>query len=66
MSVAVTAAMLTAGTALAQPTVTVAGQVMDGACASTTVTVNEHVGPVDEVTFTVVVPLGKKDPDAGE
>jgi len=30
-----------------------------------TVTVNVQVGPADEVTVTVVVPTGKKDPEAG-
>ena len=42
------------------------GQVNVGGCVSFTVTVNEQPGPVVVVTFTVVVPKGKKDPDAGE
>jgi hypothetical protein len=40
-----------------------------GACVSLTVTVKVHdVLPHEllEVAVTVVVPLGKKDPDAGE
>jgi hypothetical protein len=44
-----------------------AGQVMDGSCVSFTVTVNEQVPPpVLLVTFTVVVPTGKNEPDAGD
>jgi len=30
-----------------------------------TVTVNEQLPPADAVQVTVVVPFGKKDPDAG-
>ena len=47
------------------PTTTV-GQFNVGACVSFTVTVNEHVGPVVVVQFTVVVPIGKSAPAAGE
>ncbi len=36
-----------------------------GACASLTVTVNEHGEPVVGVHVTVVVPTGKKLPEAG-
>ena len=43
-----------------------AGQVMFGGCVSFTVTVNMHVGLLASVHGTVVVPTGKKDPDAGE
>jgi hypothetical protein len=39
---------------------------MVGGCVSLTVTVNEQLGPVDEVQVTVVVPTGKNDPDGGE
>ena len=42
-----------------------AGQVIVGFCASTTVTVNEQLGPAEDVAVTVVVPTGKNDPDAG-
>ena len=42
-----------------------AGQVITGACVSFTVIVNEQVGPAELETFTVVVPLGKKEPEAG-
>ena len=38
---------------------------MEGACASLTVIVKEQLCPAVELTFTVVVPTGKKDPDAG-
>ncbi len=44
---------------------TVGQEVMDGACASFTRTVKEHLCPEVELTFTVVVPTGKKDPEAG-
>jgi hypothetical protein len=47
-------------------TVTFAGQVIDGACVSLTVTVNEQEGPVSEVQVTVVVPTGKNEPVGGE
>jgi hypothetical protein len=42
-----------------------AGHVITGACVSLTRTVNEHVLPEVELTFTVVVPIGKKLPLAG-
>ena len=42
-----------------------AGQVIVGACVSFTVTVNMQVEPLDVVTVTVVVPFGKKEPEAG-
>jgi hypothetical protein len=46
-----------------------AGQVMVGGCVSLTVTVNEHVSVLTDVSFavhvTVVVPLANDDPDAG-
>ena len=46
-----------------------AGQVIDGACVSFTVTVNEQLAglPAASLTvqFTVVVPFGKVAPDAG-
>src|ERR1041384_2741771 len=41
---------------LAATAVTLAGQVITGGCVSLTVTVNEQVGPTDEVQVTVVVP----------
>ena len=45
---------------------TLAGQVITGACVSFTVTVNEQLPPPAlDVQVTVVVPLGKNDPDAG-
>jgi hypothetical protein len=43
-----------------------AGQVIVGACVSLTVTVNVQGGPVVGLQVTVVVPVGKKEPDAGE
>ena len=47
-----------------------AGQTIDGACVSLTVTVNEHEAVFIDasvvVQVTVVVPTGKVDPDAGE
>ena len=46
-------------------TVMFAGQVIVGACVSFTVTVKVQVAPVVVDTFTVVVPIGKKEPDAG-
>ena len=39
---------------------------MLGGCVSLTVTVNEQLGPAVVLQVTVVVPFGKKDPDAGE
>ena len=39
---------------------------IDGACVSFTVIVNVQVGPVEEITVTVVVPTGKNEPEAGE
>ena len=42
-----------------------AGQVIKGGCVSFTVMVNVQPGPAVDVTVTVVVPIGKKDPDAG-
>jgi hypothetical protein len=42
-----------------------AGQVIAGGWVSLTVIVNEHEGPAVLVTFTVVVALGKKLPEAG-
>jgi hypothetical protein len=50
--------------------VILAGQVILGACVSFTVTVNVQVAVLPDasvaVDVTVVVPLGKKLPDAGE
>jgi hypothetical protein len=43
-----------------------AGHVTVGGCVSLTVTLNEQLPPpLLDVQVTVVVPLGKKDPDAG-
>jgi hypothetical protein len=42
-----------------------AGQVMTGGVLSTTVTVNVQPGPDAAVQVTVVVPMGKNDPDGG-
>src|SRR5262245_20884320 len=42
-----------------------AGQVIDGACVSLIVTVNEQLGPAVVVHVTVVVPFGKKEPAGG-
>ena len=36
-----------------------------GNCVSFTLTVNEQLCPEAELTFTVVVPTAKKDPEAG-
>jgi hypothetical protein len=47
-------------------TVILAGQVIVGGCTSLTVTVNVQIDPLPPVAVTVVVPLGKNDPDAGE
>ena len=44
---------------------TLAGGVITGFSVSFTVTVNEQVSPVPAVTFTVVIPLEKKEPEAG-
>jgi hypothetical protein len=69
LSEAVTDAIFGAGTALAQLTVTGAGQVIVGVCVSFTLTVNVQVAvlPVASVAVavTVVVPTGKKLPEAG-
>jgi hypothetical protein len=43
-----------------------AGQTIVGACVSLTVMVKLHTGPAVVVQLTVVVPLGKNEPDAGE
>ena len=43
-----------------------AGQVIEGACVSFTVTLKVQSGAKDEVQVTVVSPFGKKEPDAGE
>ena len=42
-----------------------AGQVIVGAAVSTTVTLKLQPPPVADVTTTVVVPIGKNDPEAG-
>lgn len=47
------------------PTETGAGQETVGACVSLTVTVKEHDGPLAVEQFTVVVPIGKNEPEAG-
>jgi hypothetical protein len=39
---------------------------MIGVCVSLTVTVNVQLGPAVAVAVTVVVPTGKKEPDAGD
>ena len=44
---------------------TFAGQVMDGASVSLTVTLKEQVGPAFAVQVTGVVPFAKNDPDTG-
>ena len=46
-------------------TVMFAGQVIVGGCVSFTVTVNVHEEPAVVETLTVVVPIGKNEPDAG-
>jgi hypothetical protein len=43
-----------------------AGQTIVGGWLSITVIVKEHVGPAEVAQFTVVVPLGKNEPGAGE
>jgi hypothetical protein len=45
---------------------TLDGQLITGACVSLTVTVNVQLGPAVVVQVTVVVPLGKNEPEAGE
>ena len=45
--------------------VTFAGHVIAGACVSLTVTVKVHIAPDVSEQVTVVVPTGKKLPDAG-
>ena len=69
LSDAGTDAILGTGTALAQLTVTAAGQVIVGACVSFTVTVKVQVAVLPTasvaVDVTVVVPTGKKLPEAG-
>ena len=47
-------------------TVTLAGQVIVGGWVSFTVTVKAQLGPSALVQVTVVVPFGKKEPEAGE
>ena len=47
-------------------TVMLAGQVMVGAWVSFTRTTNEQVPPPGSVATTVVLPMGKKEPEAGE
>jgi len=44
---------------------TVDGQVIVGSCVSFTVTLKVHIGPTALVQVTVVLPTGKKDPEAG-
>ena len=44
---------------------TFAGQVICGGCVSLTVTVKVQVGPAESEQLTVVVPFGKKEPEAG-
>jgi hypothetical protein len=43
-----------------------AGHVIVGGCVSLTVMVNVQLGPALVVQVTVVVPLGKNEPEAGE
>ena len=43
-----------------------AGQVIVGGCVSFTVMVKVQLGPAAAVQVTVVVPFGKKEPEAGE
>jgi hypothetical protein len=40
--------------------------VIVGGCESVTVTVNEQLGPAEEVQLTAVDPTGKNDPLEGE
>jgi len=47
-------------------TVTLAGQVIEGACVSFTLTVNEQLDPLVVLQLTVVTPVGKNDPELGE
>ena len=44
---------------------TFAGHEIAGGCVSLTLTVNEQLGPAVVVHVTVVVPLGKNEPEAG-
>ena len=55
----------TVGLPAAPTAVTLPGHVIVGGWVSLIVTVNEQVGPADDVQVTVVVPTGKNDPDAG-
>ena len=67
LSVTVRLPGLGAGTFAAQLTVILAGHVITGVSVSLTVTLKEHVSPVSGVvTVTMVVPTGKKVPDACE
>ena len=65
-AVKVTVVLTAGGQAGAATAVTLAGQVIVGGCTSLTVTVNVQLAPACAVHVTVVVPLGKKDPEAGE
>ena len=58
--------LVEAGQVTAVTFVILAGQVIVGGCVSTTVMVNGQLGPAVTVQVTVVVPTGKKEPDAGE
>ena len=62
----VTVALDDGGQVGAATAVTLDGQVIVGGCVSLTVTVNVQLDPACAVHVTVVVPLGKKDPEAGE
>ena len=66
LSVAVGVKVTTAPHTLGSLPLTIfAGQVTTGACVSFTLTVNVQVAPDADVEVTVVVPTGKKEPDAG-
>ncbi len=62
----VTTVAVGAGQAGAATAMMFVGQVIVGGCVSLTVTVKVQVGPADDVQVTVVVPTGKKEPEAGE
>lgn len=62
----VTTAVVGTGQVCATTAVTLLGQVIVGGCVSTTVIVKLQLAPAVVVQVMVVVPTGKKDPEAGE
>ena len=66
VTVKLTGELVAMGHAAAAVVLKSAGHVIVGACVSTTVTMNEHMLPDWAVQVTVVAPLGKNEPEAGE